>query len=182
MEKEILEIEFNHSCPIERVVEELEKYKSNGQSVYINCGGGIILYSDDVTLDSAYLAITGKTKADFDKYAAELMKKDCKKWEKRKKAAIKKIPIWIEKGKTLIASDKFDMWEKTVVSRVTDVYYGRDLDVAIEIMEKLAAGKTITKVKKTMPKSLTGMNYSRIRNMVSEFSPRGKEFRDNTYV
>ena len=70
MEKNYREIEFLCGWDIKRAVIELLEYKEKGELV---CGefNGHMLYSDTVTMDSAYLEITGKTKADFDKEQEE---------------------------------------------------------------------------------------------------------------
>ena len=61
MEKKYREIEFLCGWNIERAVIELLEYKEKGELV---CGefNGHMLYSDTVTMDSAYLEITGKNK------------------------------------------------------------------------------------------------------------------------
>lgn len=51
---------------IDEVVKELENYNSQGKKVYVSFNG-TPLYSDSVTLDSAYMAIMEKTKDDFTK-------------------------------------------------------------------------------------------------------------------
>ena len=60
-----IEIDFNYKYgnTIDGAVKLLEEYKSKGESVYINFNGQR-LYSCDVTLDSAYMQVTGMTKAE----------------------------------------------------------------------------------------------------------------------
>ena len=74
MEKNYREIEFLCGWDIKRAVIELLEYKEKGELV---CGefNGHMLYSDTVTMDSAYLAITGKSKADFEKEHQVVLKK-----------------------------------------------------------------------------------------------------------
>ena len=56
---------------IDKAVEYLQECKRKGQNVYIEFNGNI-LYSADVTLDRAYLQITGLTKEESDKAEEEL--------------------------------------------------------------------------------------------------------------
>ncbi len=49
---------------IDEVVDMLLKEKENGNHVFCSFND-VILYSDDVTLDSAYMSICGCTKSDF---------------------------------------------------------------------------------------------------------------------
>ena len=61
------QVKFTPGDTIEQVVDKLLKYRNEGKLV---CGefNGVTLYSDTVTIDSAYRLITGKSKAEFDKY------------------------------------------------------------------------------------------------------------------
>ena len=52
---------------IDDMVSELLEYKSHGEMVSTVFNGRTI-YSDTVSLDGAYLAITGKTKAEFEAF------------------------------------------------------------------------------------------------------------------
>ena len=71
----MIEVEANN---IDDMVSELLEFRSRGEMVCTNFNGKTI-YSDTVSLDSAYLAITGKTKAEFE----ELKRKEEKKIEER---------------------------------------------------------------------------------------------------
>lgn len=57
-------VDFPLGSSIEQAVNELLNYKKKGK---LACGkfNGVTLYSDTVTTDSAYLEITGKSKAEF---------------------------------------------------------------------------------------------------------------------
>ena len=92
MEKKYREIEFLCGWNIERAVIELLEYKENGELV---CGefNGHMLYSDTVTMDSAYLEITGKNKNDFDKAQEEWREKLRIESELAEKTARENIPI-----------------------------------------------------------------------------------------
>ena len=51
---------------LETMVNKLLNYRNKGALVYTNFND-TTLYSDTVTMDNAYLKVTGKTKAEFDK-------------------------------------------------------------------------------------------------------------------
>lgn len=57
--------------PLEMVVNQLLEYRKQGRLVSTPFNG-VMLYSDTVTMDDAYLKIVGMNKAEFDVYAAEL--------------------------------------------------------------------------------------------------------------
>lgn len=67
MDKNYEKIDFPLGSSIEQAVNELLNYKKKGKLVYAKFNG-IALYSDTVTMDSAYREITGKTKAEFVEY------------------------------------------------------------------------------------------------------------------
>lgn len=66
MNKDYREIVFPCGCDLSNAVMELLEYKERGELV---CGdfNGHMLYSDTVTMDSAYLEIVGVTKAEYDR-------------------------------------------------------------------------------------------------------------------
>ena len=70
MEKEYREIEFYPGQSIETAVKELKSYEE------LVCGSfnGKMLYSDVDDVDSAFVKITGRTKAEFDALPKDLQK------------------------------------------------------------------------------------------------------------
>ena len=75
--EEAVEVYFNDRYyeAIEDAVKFLEEYKSKGESVYIDFKGHR-LYSCDVTLDSAYMQVTGMTNAEYEAVKEESNKED----------------------------------------------------------------------------------------------------------
>ncbi len=67
MDKKYEHVEFLPGSTIEYVVNELLGYREKGKLAFAKFNG-VTLYSDTVTLDSAYREITGKTKTEFDEY------------------------------------------------------------------------------------------------------------------
>ena len=71
MEKDYERIHFLPGSKVEEAVNQLLEYREKGKLVY-GVFNGVSLYSDTVTMDSAYLAITGKSKSEFDEYIDRL--------------------------------------------------------------------------------------------------------------
>jgi hypothetical protein len=67
MDKKYEQVKFLPGSTIEHVVNELLSYREKGQLAVAKFNG-VTLYSDTVTMDSAYQEITGKTKTEFDDY------------------------------------------------------------------------------------------------------------------
>ena len=78
-------IEFAAGESIETVVAELLKHNRQGELV-CGCFNGHMLYSDKVTLDNVYLAVLGKSKAEYDKEKTEWIMR-----EERKRKSMKHI-------------------------------------------------------------------------------------------
>ena len=64
MSKQYEKIEVTLGSTIDEAVAELLKYKEQGKLVYLKFNG-VSLFSDIVTIDSAYLMITGKTREEL---------------------------------------------------------------------------------------------------------------------
>ena len=179
MEKKYREIEFLCGWNIERAVIELLEYKEKGESV---CGefNGHMLYSDTVTMDGAYLEITGKNKNDFDKAQEEWREKLRIESELAEKTARENIPNWIEKGHKAFAEDKWEEWDKIVPIRAEDLYHGMELDNTLQIQEILSSEyseESFEKAKKCMEEQgHSGMSWSLVCAMIKEFCNHGEEF------
>lgn len=64
MNEKYEKIELPIGSTIEQAVDLLFQYKNKGELVYVEFNG-TSLYSDVVTIDSAYREITGKSKTEF---------------------------------------------------------------------------------------------------------------------
>ena len=173
-------IELPIGSNIDKAVNKLLEAKSRGESVYCEFNGHI-LYSDTVTMDSAYLEITGLTKEAHDKELEESSKNYKIEYAKNKKKAIENIPSWIEQGKKLIFSERHKEWEKAVIARANDLYHGLELDAALEIMQAIEDGIDMKQVAKMLDgQGHSGMSASLVRNIVFHFSSKGPEFCEAT--
>lgn len=174
------EIKLSAGSNLESAVYTLLAAKARGESVYCEFNGHK-LYSDTVSMDSAYMEVTGQTKADFDK-AQEEWRQNYEREEKiAKQKAQDNIPNWIEKGQTLIFPERYAEWEKCVVARAGDLYHGLELDSALEIMQALENGATMEEASKMLDgQGHSGMSASLVRNIIFTFSSKGPEFWEAT--
>lgn len=172
-------IEF-YGSTLEECVNALLKFKSRGESVFVDFNGHK-LYSCDITMDGAYQEVLGKTKAEFDK-AQEEWQKEYEERTARKEAEAKaKIPTWIKKGETFIYPERMEEWTQCVEARASDLYHGMDLDAAIEIMEKLENGASLDEAKELLDsQDHSGTSYEMVRNIIFSFSKQGPEFWEHT--
>ena len=58
------------------------------------------------------------------------------------------IRTYIERGYKVISQDKWSMWDQIVPLRVSDIYHGREVKNALDILESYKEEKDLHKVRK----------------------------------
>jgi len=168
---------------LENAVEKLIDARARGLNVYVNFNGKK-LYSADVTVDSAYLEVTGQSKKDFDDAVEKRRQEDQVRKEERLAKMEEMKPSFYERGKDFFGDDKekAELWKKCVDTRINDLYQGMDLESAIEMMDMLRSGKPMKEVKKAFDKQgHSGMSASVTTSIVMSFSDKGQEFAETIY-
>jgi hypothetical protein len=164
---------------LKECVEELLAHKAKGEFVKYNFNGHW-LYSDTVTMDNAYLEVTGKTFDEFKKFEEEERQKLIKKMEEEEQAAKENILNWINQGHKLLSQEKWDKWDEIVPIRANDLYHGMELDNTLEIQKILSSNgkeESFEVAKKCMDdQGHSGMSWSLVCAMIKEFCTNGEEF------
>jgi hypothetical protein len=173
-------IELTLGADIASAIKQLNPYKESGELAYIEFNGHKI-YSDVDDIDSAYVKITGRTKAQFD----HERKIEHEEYLAHKKAHQDDIPRlteeWIEKGKKVLDEEYHEKWYKCVPVRLTDLYEGMELGCTLDIVSQLNTGCTLEVAKNIIDdQGHSGMSYNLVRAMVSTFCKRGGEFAEFT--
>lgn len=160
---------------IEECVNRLLEFKRTGTKVKYEFNGHW-LYSDTVTMDSAYLELTGKTKAEFDEEQRK-WREDMKRRDEEHKAAIPQLTKeWIERGHKIISEDKWADWDECVPIRLADLYKGMELGQCLDLVEILKTGD-FSKAKETMEnQGHPGMSWGLMKAMIRTFSDVGEQF------
>lgn len=176
MEKTYRKIEFGIGDSIERVMNDLARFKERGELVYGEFNGQK-LYSDIDDLDSAFKKITGSTKAEFD---AE-REKEHLEYEEHKRKHNEAIPEltkeWIEKGKEILDIKYLIKWNKCVPIRLGDLYEGMELGATLDIVKELNAGCELKTAKEIIEgQGHSGTSFGLVCLMVESFCDRGAEF------
>ena len=161
---------------VESTVNALLRYKEEGKLICTEFNG-VVLYSDTVTMDGAYIEITGKTKAEFDKEQQE-WKENYDKAEKEHKESIPFLTeTWKMKGREILADDKWEYWDKIVPIRLGDLYHGMELGCCLDIAKILNNNGTLEEAKQMIEsQNHSGMSWGLVCSMVREFCTRGQEF------
>ncbi len=175
MDNKYTEIDFYPGRNIEECVNELLRYKEKGKLVF-GVFNGHKLYSDTVTMDSAYKEITGNTKKEFDDY----IKKQNEEYQRQKQEHIKAIPekakLWMDKGREILDKSKWELWDKIVPIRLNDLYQGMELKCCLDIVEILNKGTLEEAKREIESQGHSGMSFGLVCSMVKEFSLKGEEF------
>ena len=169
MNKKYREIEFTIGSDITSAVMELIKLGIKGEFVCGNFNGSM-LYSDTVSLDSAYSEICDKTYFEF-LNNIELTKQRLIKEDEDFKASISSLEEkWIKKGKEILDSKYHSEWKRIVPIRLKDMYRGVELKDSLEIISKLNKQCRMEDAKSIIDnQDHSGMSYSLVRLMVKSF-------------
>lgn len=176
MEKEYKQIEFTAGSTIVSCVNKLLSYKEKGELV---CGAfnGHMLYSDTVTIDSAFVQITKKTEEEFNKEQKRISEEYKKEQEEHKEKTPDLIKFWREKGREILTEDKWEFWDKIVPIRLNDLYQGMELGQSLDIIKVLNEGGTFETAKNIInSQGHSGMSFGLMCSMLKEFCERGEEF------
>lgn len=167
--KKYLKMDLLPGTSIEEAVEKLLKYKDKG--ILRSCEfNGVTLYSDTVTLNDAYLKITGETKEERDRSILKF--KDVRD----KSVNYELIDSYIKMAKGLVDEDKMEEWERIVPIRVSDIYGGMELRAALEIMKHLKEDNFDLAAKALKDQNHSGISYNLTLQIVNHFSIKGPDF------
>lgn len=169
------EIDFDIGATIDECVEELLTYKKLGKSVFGSFNGHT-LYSDTVTLDSAYKQITGQTKQEVEDNRKKLQEKHIKDAKERAKQLPSLTKFWMEQGREVLEEDKWESWDSIVPIRLHDLYHGLELGQCLDIIKILNNG-TFEEAKTAIyNQGHSGISFSLICSMIRTFSSKGEDF------
>lgn len=178
--EEYRKIEFEGGATLEECVNDLLFLKNHDIKAF-GIFNGHKLFSDTVTMDNAYKEITGYTKEEYDKRIEEKANEYKKIQEDHEKQISTETQYWIEEGHKILDKSKWDYWDKIVPIRLDDLYHGMELGCCLKIIKILQNG-TLEEAKREIDsQDHSGLSFSLVCSMVSEFSPRGQEFMEYVY-
>lgn len=164
---------------LDKCVEYLLQCKEAGEQIVFNFNGHN-LYSDTVTMDSAYLEVVGQTKADFDKAREEWRNERAAEEARIERELEVKIPEWKEKGREMFWEDKWELWDEAVEIRANDLYHGRELDCVLKVQELLTSGSKEEGFVKAMEymneQGHSGTSWAITCSLIKEFCDKGEDF------
>ena len=176
MDKNYEKIDGWCSMSIDEAVKLLKQYHAEGKKVCMEFNG-TMLYSDTVTVDSAYMDILGRTKAEHEQYMKEWHERQVREEEEYQKKIPELTKEWIEKGHAILDKKYWETWDECVPIRLRDLYHGMELGNCLDIVSALNNGCSLDEAKKIIGnQGHSGMSYGLVRIMVMTFCDRGEEF------
>lgn len=161
---------------LDRVVNTLIEKNNAGEEYYVEFNGNM-LYSDTVTMDSAYLAVTGYTKAEHDEGERKEYEERAEKERKHKESIPKLTKQWIDRGEKVLSPDKLDEWKRCVPMRLNDLYEGMELGCTLDVIEALNNGATFEEAKQIVEgQHHSGMSFGLMCSMFRSFYDDGVRF------
>lgn len=167
-------------CSIEAVVEKLQFLERCGTPTCADFNGHL-LYSDTVTIDSAYLEITGMTKEQRD----QAYKRELDELQKKLHDFQFEIPQlakeYMEQGRAVLDEAYWETWDRVVVFRLHDIYHGKELGACLEVVKALSeneeqAFETAHEILESQHHS--GHSSRLVLSMVITLCDKGKAFAD----
>jgi len=144
-------IEFAAGSNLESVVYELMAARARGESVY-GVFNGHELYSDTVTMDSAYMEVIGCTKEEYDKRIDEWRKNYDKEEEERKQREVEYKKM-VEESRT--PGEKVTISTSNVVDGLKFIAENQGIDQTslVQGLIDLGCNFTLDEVKEQFPNS-----------------------------
>lgn len=97
--------------------------------------------------------------------------------EEELEKAKENISSWLERGKKLVYPQRYKDWEKTVYKRAEGLYYGRDIEAALEVMEAIDKNVPFEQIKEIVDRqNHSGSSYGLLLNSIVRFSKNGPDF------
>lgn len=166
---------------VEEAVAELIKETIRKKQLFYTQFNESIIYSDEISLDSAYKEITGQTYEEFQ----TARKQEHEKILRLNAEYEQKIPeltkAYIEKGHQIIAPSYWTKYDEIVDASLHGMYKGFDLDCALELIQMLNNKNEISEVgKKMRMQDHSGWSAVVVKHMVKDLCDRGIIFFEAT--
>ena len=161
------EIKIPHGENLDCVVIRLNEARKKGEHAFCKYHD-VTLYSDNITLDSAYMDVYDCTREEFFLKLEEEMA-NATTWQKeREKWAEEKTAELIERGKPLMYPQRFKEWEQEMNNIQFLIYFGDDIEEALNIIEAI--------VQKYKDRKKNSFSDRIIRELVLKYSKNGNLF------
>lgn len=153
--------------------------KNKKYPFFCNFNGKFIIVGkeENISEDDIYKFICGKTKEEKELADKRWIEEHHKKEEEWKNKVPTLVDGYIEKGHKLLNQKYWNIWDKCVPIRLSDLYHGMELDCVLELIKLEKENASFDEIKKALDnQGHSGMSYSLVRVMYRELSDKGKEY------
>ena len=165
---------------LDEVVLELIRYSVDHAGALAKTDfNGKTLYSDSVSLDSAYSEVIDNTYSEYANYDKEtdiILKHALDKPGSDRSDLIE---LYKDKGREVIDLDKINRWDEEVEKRVNGISRGYDLGQALDIIEVINAnyiGDFYDALEVLKKQNNIQLTYEDMFSLLTEFCNSGEEF------
>ena len=163
---------------IEGAVAVLRYYHTHGCKACMEFNG-TYLYSDAITVDSAYLAVTGKTKIEYDLHVKAEHDRYIREENEHKMKIPQLIVEWKREGRKILDKKYWPHWDEILPIRLGDLYKGAELPMCLDIVKLLNNGRSLEEARNVLnEQGHSGLSYCLVINMVNELCDRGSDFKN----
>lgn len=155
---------------LDSVVMKMQEMERRGDHVCTNFNGHM-LYSDTVTMDSAYKEVLGCTKAEWDKQMEEFRRQQAIEKARFEAQKPELIAAAVERGAKVIEPALMETWKDCVKQSYDALYKGHDVTATLDLLEAIDQGQDWKEVKQIFEdQGHSGMSAGLVGHMVQEFS------------
>lgn len=160
---------------LDEAVELLQQFDSKGLKVYAKFNSHTF-YSDDISLDSAYMQVFGRTRADVERARAKFFEED-----EAGNAFFSPDPStlsakWIELGRNVLEAKFWGAWDSFVSKNSKSAFDELLLKDCLAVIKELNAGNLQAAICVfNLQEHVTG-SALRVKNMICEFCSHGEKF------
>ena len=164
--------EIKPQLTLDDTIKELIKYRDKGIKVYC-IFNNIVLHSENISYDSVYKLIYGKTRKELDEEKRMESYDAFNRALKNREKCITLIPGFINRGRKVIFPEKYEEWENYVNENIGMPCI---IETVLLIMEQLDKEFDIEKASKILIDRKDVIYPVLVTNLVFRFSPFGAHF------
>lgn len=158
---------------MEHALQVLKDAKRQKANIYIETSAGEKLYALIDDEDACYQKVYGMSKQERE----DALEKEEEARVQEEMKALEKIPARVERGFKVIDKEH-KKWDDCVAVRSRGMFYGEDIDHALDVMEIIKAGDYDKAYKKLLDSGHSRESWELIRSIITTFMKNGKKFYD----
>ena len=149
----------------------LAEAKEQNANIYVETSSGQKLYALIDDEEACYQKVYGMSKQERE----DMLEKEEEARVQEEMKALEKIPARVERGFKIIDREH-KKWDDCVVARTKGMFYGEDIDHALDVMEIIKTGDYEKAYQKLLESGHSRESWELIRSIITTFLKNGKKF------